>query len=164
MFTDARGAASMSAGARVHFVEGSDIDRALGSSGRVYLVGHLERPQSWWDHIDELPDPTEVGITRYAELTVDQPHLHERNTDFSYVVRGTFAVRMIETGEVRVLGEGGLCVIEPGLAHVCIAHPGTQVLFFKLPGGNDKVLVELDEDSRAWVDEYCASVRRELEL
>jgi quercetin dioxygenase-like cupin family protein len=154
----------MSTDARAHFVEGSDVDRALGSSGRVYLAGHLERPQLQFEHIDELPDTTEVGITRYAALTVDQPHLHESNTDFSYVVRGTFAVRMIATGEVRVLGEGGLCVIEPGLAHVCIAHPGTQVLFFKLPGGNDKVPVELDEGSRAWVDEYCASVRRGLVL
>ena len=147
----------MTPDAHAYFVDGSDVDRALGQAGRVYLAGHLERPQPQFSHIGSLPDPTEVGITRYAELTVDQPHLHERSTDFTYVVRGTFAVRIIPTGEVRVLGEGGLCVIEPGLAHVCIAHPGTQVLFLKVPGGNDKLPVELDEPSRAWVERYRAA-------
>ncbi len=148
----------MSADARVHFVEGDDVNQALSPAGRVYLAGHLGRPQPQFDHIGELPDPTEVGVTRYSSLTVDQPHVHELNTDFTYVVRGTFAVRIIPTGEVRVLGEDGLCVIEPGLAHVCIAHPGTQVLFFKVPGGNDKVPVELDQASREWVEEYRAKV------
>ena len=152
----------MTADSHAYFVEGKDVDRALGEAGRVYLTGHLGRPQIQFDHIGDLPDPTEVGITRYSELTVDQPHLHEVSTDFTYVVRGVFAVRIIPTGEVRVLGEGGLCVIEPGLAHVCIAHPQTQVLFIKVPGGNDKVTVELDGDSRAWVDEYCAAVGRQL--
>lgn len=148
----------MSADARAHFVEGDDVDQALGPAGRVYLAGHLGRPQPQFDHIGELPDPTEVGVTRYSSLTVDQPHVHELNTDFTYVVRGTFAVRIIPTGEVRVLEEGGLCVIEAGLAHVCIAHPGTQVLFFKVPGGNDKVPVLLDQASREWVEAYCAEV------
>lgn len=148
----------MNAEAHAHFIEGSDVDRALGPAGRVYLTGHLGRPQPQFDHIGSLPDPTEAGITRYSSLTVDQPHVHELNTDFTYVVCGVFAVRIIPTGEVRVLGEGGLCVIEPGLAHVCIAHPGTQVLFFKVPGGNDKVPVELDQASREWVEEYRAKV------
>ena len=57
-----------------------------------------------------------------------------------------------------MLGEGGLCVIEPGVAHVCIAHPGTQVLFVKVPGGNDKTVVELDEASLEWVRRYCDSI------
>ena len=148
----------MSADAHAHFIEGKDVDQVLGPSGRVYLAGHLGRPQPQFEHIGSLPEPTEVGITRYSSLTVDQPHVHELNTDFTYVLRGTFAVRIIPTGEVRVLGEGGLCVIEPGLAHVCIAHQGTQVLFFKIPGGNDKVLVELDQASCEWVDRYCATV------
>ena len=144
--------------ANVHFIDGSDIDTYLGSAGRVYLAGHLGRSQEGFSHLAALPDPTEVGITRYAELTVDQPHLHTANTDFTYVLSGTFAVRIIPTGEVHVLGEGGLCVIEPGVAHVCVAHPGTQVLFAKVPGGNDKVPVDLDEASRAWVRQRCASV------
>ena len=150
----------MSADPRVHFIEGADVDEALGPAGRVYLSGHLERPQPHFDHVGDLPDPTEAGITRYAELTVDQPHLHALNTDFTYVLRGTYAVRIIPTGEVRVLGEGGLCVIEPGLPHVCIASPGTQVIFFKVPGGNDKVPVELDGTSRDWVEAYCATFRQ----
>ena len=144
--------------ANAHFLDGSEIDAYLGSSGRVYLTGHLERPQEGFAHLATLPDPTEVGITRYVELTVDQPHLHTTNTDFTYVVKGTFAVRIIPTGEVHVLGEGGLCVIEPGVAHVCIAHQGTQVLFVKVPGGNDKTVVELDEASLEWVRRYCDSI------
>ena len=144
----------MGQSSRVHFVDGGDVDTYLGEAGRVYLAGHLGRLQEGFAHVGNLDEPTEVGITRYDKLTVDQPHLHTSNVDFSYVVRGTFAVRIIPTGEVRVLHENGLCVIEPGIAHVCIAHPGTQVLFVKVPGGNDKVAVELDEASRAWVERY----------
>ena len=151
--------ASLSAGGQSYFLDGSDIDTYLGSSGRVYLAGHLGRPQEGFAHIASLPDPTEVGISRYADLTIDQPHLHTANTDFAYVLKGTFAVRIIPTGEVRVLGEGGLYVIEPGIAHVCIAHPSTEVLFVKVPGGNDKTVVELDEASRDWTQQYCDAVR-----
>jgi len=142
----------------VHFIDGSDVNAYLGSVGRVYLAGHLQRPQEGFAHVADLPDPTEIGITRYAELTVDQPHLHTANTDFTYVLSGTFAVRIIPTGVVRVLGEGSLCVIEAGIAHGCVAHPGTQVLFVKVPGGNDKVPIDLDEASQAWLRQYCASV------
>lgn len=142
----------------VFFLDGQDVDSALRAAGRVYLVGHLQREQEAFCHVGSLPDPTEIGITRYDSLTVDQPHLHTYNTDFTFVLSGTFAVRIIPTGEVRVLGQGGLCVIQPGIAHVCVASPGTQVLFVKVPGGNDKVVVDLDEASRAWVGEYCASV------
>lgn len=149
----------MRQGQGVHVLSGVEVSEALGRSARVYLTGHLERPQAVLEHVGGLPDPTEVGITRYDELTVDVPHLHERNTDFSFVVRGTFAVRILGTGEVHELTENGLCVIEPGVAHVCIAHPGTQVLFVKVPGGNDKVPVDLDEPSRAWVSQYVAALR-----
>lgn len=144
----------MKQSSRVYFVDGENVNSLLGEAGRVYLTGHLGRPQEGFSHIGDLEEPTEVGITRYDHLTVDQPHLHTTNVDFSYVVKGTFAVRIIPTGEVRVLQENGLCVIEPGIAHVCIARPGTQVLFVKIPGGNDKVVVELDDASRAWVEGY----------
>lgn len=142
----------------VFFLDGQDVASAFQAAGRVYLVGHLQREQETFRHVGSLPDPTEIGITRYDSLTVDQPHLHTHNTDFTFVLNGTFAVRIISTGEVRVLGQGGLCVIQPGIAHVCVASPGTQVLFVKVPGGNDKVVVDLDEATRAWVGEYCASV------
>lgn len=141
----------MEASARVHFVDGADVDAFLGTGGRVYLAGHLGRPQEGFAHVGSLEEPTEVGITRYEKLTVDQPHLHTFNVDFTYVVEGSFTVRIIPTGEVRELRKNGLCVIEPGLAHVCVAQPGTQVLFVKIPGGNDKVPAELDDDARAWV-------------
>lgn len=142
----------------VFFLDGQDVDSALQAAGRVYLVGRLQREQEVFCHVGSLPDPTEIGITRYDSLTVDQPHLHTHNTDFTFVLNGTFVVRIISTGEVRELEQGGLCVIQPGIAHVCVASPGTQVLFVKVPGGNDKVVVDLDEASRVWVEEYSASV------
>lgn len=74
------------------------------------------------------------------------------------LVCGTYAVRMIPTRKVRVPEKGGLCVIEPGLAHVCIVHPGARAPFFKVPVGNDKVPVEPDQASREWVEGYCAAV------
>lgn len=141
----------------IHVLSGTAVGEALERSARVYLAGHLERPQEVLEHVGGLAEPTELGITRYDELTVDTPHLHERNTDFTYVVRGTFMVRMLETGEVWELGENSLCVIDPGVAHVCIALPGTQVLFVKVPGGNDKVPVELDDASRTWVSDTVSA-------
>ena len=139
---------------KAHFVEGAEVTDALARMKRVYVVGHLEREQPGFEHIGSLASPLEIGITQYDTLTADQPHLHTMNTDIVYVLKGTFAVRILATKEVRVLEENGLCVIEPGLAYVSVARPGTTVLFVKAPGGNDKVCVDLDEASRAWIESY----------
>lgn len=141
------------AGGRTHFLDGADVDRALGTAGRVYLVGHLGLPQPLLEHIGCLDSPVEVGVTRYDRPTADRPHMHRWNVDIVFVIRGSYAMRNLGTGEARVLTEGGLYAVEPNTPHACVAAPGTEVLFVKVPGGNDKVEVELDPESERWVQQ-----------
>ena len=136
-----------------HFLPATTIDAVLGSAGRVYLTGHLERPQASFPHISTLASAVELGITRHDVPAAEQPHLHERNTDIMVVQRGSYAVRILSTGASRVMGAGDVCVLEPNVPHVCVASAGSQVMFFKTPGGNDKVPVELDPPSAAWVEQ-----------
>lgn len=143
---------------RAFFIDGEDVEAALGDAGRAYLVGHLFKPQRTLDHIGSLDSTIEVGTTRYDRPTVDQAHLHTWNTDISVVLSGLFAVRILSTGETRFLRKGGVCVLEPGVPHICIASAGTQVLFVKSPGGNDKTKVELDDDAQQWIEETLKSL------
>ena len=136
----------------MYFIDGTDVDAALGKAGRAYLVGHLARPQEGLKHVGSLESEIEVGTTRYDVPTADTPHLHEWNTDITVVLHGEYAVRDLRTGECKVLGPGGACIIEPGTPHTCVAAANTQVLFVKTPGGNDKRIVDLDEEARRWVD------------
>ena len=133
-------------------IQGEDVNAALGEAGRVYLVGHLKRPQPQLEHIASLESSIEIGITRYNRVTAEQAHLHKWNTDAVVVLAGMYAVRIISTGESKVLTEGGVCVIEPGISHICVASSDAQVLFVKTPGGDDKVQVEPDKASCDWVE------------
>ena len=136
----------------MYFVDGADVEAVLGTAGRAYLVGHLARPQVGLEHVGSLETDIEVGTTRYDVPTADAPHVHEWNVDITVVLRGSYAVRNLRTGEVRVPGPGGTCIIEPGTPHVCVAGADTQVLFVKMPGSNDKRDVKLSEEAQTWVD------------
>ena len=136
----------------VYFVDGGQVEKVLEEVGRAYLVGHLSRFQPGLNHVGNLASPIEVGVSKYDNPTIDQPHLHQWNTDITVVLDGMFAVRIIATGETQIVKPGGACVIEPGCAHVCVASANTRVLFVKSPGGNDKQLVKLDEASRRWAE------------
>lgn len=115
-----------------------DIDAATERDGRVYLCGHLSRPNGV-EHVDT--DAYEMGITDYHEFTAEQPHVHMYNADYCYVIEGEVKVLLLNDRTERHFHKGDFFVIEPGEHHAAKCKAGTRTLFSKVPGGNDKLLL-----------------------
>lgn len=131
------------------FVRGDDLDRALQREDRQYLAGHLMREQKHLAHVDA---DTEVGVSDYRHFTPNKPHVHPVATEFGYVLRGSVRVRLLDgSGEENQFDAGDFFVIAPGVPYASKNAPGTRVLFVKAPGGNDKTLVPVDEDTERWL-------------
>lgn len=128
-------------------IRGADVERCVSGGGRAYLCGNLALPQG----LEHIPtDGYEIGITEYAAYTLEQAHAHRWNAEYDYVIRGEAKVLMLSTMEEEHLVAGDLLLIEPGEPHVGKMPAGTRILFTKVPGGNDKEIIEHDAAIDAW--------------
>lgn len=123
----------------MEFLKKSEIDKGLSSSNRVYLCGNLQK-ESKTEFI--RTDNYELGISRYSEYTFEQPHYHSENYEYNYVINGQIKVFLIAEKKEMLFETGDLFVISPNEVYVCKAKPNTCVIFSKVPGGNDKVLIK----------------------
>ena len=130
---------------------GQEIDRTLRNFTRQYLVGDLQKPQA----LQHFPSSLiEIGITRYQdEGKLEQPHRHKQAFEFQYMTAGLTAYKDLTTGEEHVFAKGDFYVIEPGVVYAQKSAPGTEILFIKVPPGNDKVPVETTPEVEAWFRE-----------
>jgi hypothetical protein len=55
----------------------------------------------------------------------------------------------LTTGEEQVFRRGDFYVIEPGIVYAQKSAPGTEILFIKVPPGNDKVPVDTTPEVEA---------------
>jgi 8-oxo-dGTP diphosphatase len=143
---------------KISEISGLEIDQALQNVTRQYLVGDLKKPQT----LKHVPSSLiEIGITRYAEDTTSEaPHRHEQAFEFQYVVAGLTAYLDLGTGAELVFGKGDFYMIEPGVAYAQKSAPGTEILFIKVPPGNDKVPVDATPEAEAWYREPIKEERR----
>lgn len=128
-------------------IYGDATERALKENGRVYLCGNLALPNGV-DHIKT--DGYEIGISYYPQFSVDKPHYHYYNTEYNYVISGEMKVLLIKEEKQIQLKTGDLLVIHPDEPYICKSLPGTKVLFSKVPGGNDKVVIPTSEMIDGW--------------
>jgi quercetin dioxygenase-like cupin family protein len=56
------------------------------------------------------------------------------------------------TGEEHIFRKGDFYVIEPGVVYAQKSDPNTEILFIKVPPGNDKVPVEITPEVRVWFE------------
>lgn len=128
-----------------------EINQALQNVTRQYLVGNLQKPQA----LHHIPNSLiEIGITRYeAEAKVEAPHRHTQAFEFQYMTSGVTAYLDMTTGEEHIFREGDFYTIEPGVVYAQKSAPGTQILFIKVPPGNDKVPVDTTPEVEAWFHE-----------
>jgi 8-oxo-dGTP diphosphatase len=136
---------------KISKISGQEIDQALQDVTRQYLVGDLKKPQT----LKHVPSSLiEIGITRYADDTTSEaPHRHEQAFEFQYVTAGLTAYLDLGTAEEHVFRKGDFYVIEPGVAYAQKSAAGTEILFIKLPPGNDKVPVDTTPEVEAWFRE-----------
>jgi hypothetical protein len=130
---------------------GQEIDEALRGVTRQYLVGDLQKPQALQYFRSSM---IEIGITRYEnEGKLEVPHRHKQAFEFQYMTAGLTAYLDLTTGEEHVFRKGDFYVIEPGVVYAQKSAPGTEILFIKVPPGNDKVPVDTTPEVEAWFRE-----------
>jgi 8-oxo-dGTP diphosphatase len=136
---------------KISKISGQEIDQALRNVTRQYLVGDLQKPQA----LKHVPNSLiEIGITRYEnEGKEEAPHRHKQAFEFQYVTAGLTAYLDLTTAEECVFRKGDFYVIEPGAAYAQKSAPGTEILFIKVPPGNDKVPVDTTPEVEAWFRE-----------
>jgi len=135
-----------------------EIDKALQNVTRQYLVGDLKKPQT----LEHVPSSLiEIGITRYVDdATPEAPHRHKHAFEFQYVTAGLTAYLDLATRAEHVFGKGDFYVIEPGVAYAQKSAPGTEILFIKVPPGNDKVPVDTTPEVETWYREPIKEEKR----
>lgn len=137
---------------RLCIIRRGALDSALNHEYRQYLTGHLERPQEYLQHID---DDIEIGISHYKVFTADKPHIHPNCTEHSLVLQGNIRVRLLDgSQEEYEFQEGDFFLLRPGIPYATKNAPDTRILFIKSPGINDKVLVEIDDETEEWLSAW----------
>ncbi len=131
----------------------AEIDKGFAHSCRTYLCGNLQNAtESEYIHTDAY----EIGLTEYSVYTFEKPHCHTFNNEYNYVLEGQIKVLLLKEGKETVFGAGDLFVITPNEPYVCKGIGGTRILFSKVPGGNDKVLVDMPAAVERWGESWDA--------
>ncbi len=142
----------------MQIVQGSEVKAFLKTAKRVYLCGKLENPDlDTHCHTEGL----EIGISSYPRYTAELPHLHRWNWEYNYVIRGEVKAFLFAEQKEYHLHEGDLFVITADMPYITKCLPGTEVLFVKNPGGNDKELLPVTKSIRDW--QACWENRMEEE-
>jgi mannose-6-phosphate isomerase-like protein (cupin superfamily) len=141
--------------ARIVKISNSEITSALEDNTRQYLVGELKKPEK----LQHIPNSLiEIGITRYGEGGgTEATHTHKQAFEFQYVTSGITAYLDTITGEEHVFRAGDFYMIEHGVVYAQKSGPNTEILFIKVPPGNDKVPVDVTLEVQSWFDEPIGS-------
>jgi 8-oxo-dGTP diphosphatase len=137
--------------AKILKISSAEIDDALRDTTRQYLVGDLQKPE----HLHHIPSSQiEIGVTRYGEEGgTEATHTHKQAFEFQYMTSGLTAYLDTVTGEEHVFRKGDFYVIEPGVVYAQKSGPNAEILFIKVPPGNDKVPIEVTSEVQAWFEE-----------
>jgi 8-oxo-dGTP diphosphatase len=130
-------------------ISSDDISSALCDTTRQYLVGSLGRPQAL-KHVHS--DLVEIGITKYESVSFEAPHTHERAYEYQLVLSGKTEYMELPSGRVHQFNAGDFYVIQPGVTYAQRSAPKTEILFVKIPPGNDKVLVDATPEIQNWMN------------
>lgn len=134
----------------IYIVRSDEILHAQSEEYRQYFIGKLKRPQLL-RHLEE--NNLEIGSSLYSFPKADTPHLHQKSSEYIYLLSGTYRIFLIDTKEEYELHEGDFLVIPPLTAYASKAvQRNTRTLFIKT-GGNDKVSVDIDEDLQVWLND-----------
>jgi quercetin dioxygenase-like cupin family protein len=136
-------------------IRNTDITTALQDNKRVYLCGNLTKPNGL-EHIHTTN--YEIGISDYPEYTFEHPHYHATNHEYNYVLSGSIKILLLNTKQEYEFTTGDLFVIAPNEPYVAKCLSSSRTIFSKVPGGNDKVLVELDDEIQHWGSSWEATL------
>lgn len=131
----------------MNIIRRSDVEKGLKKNFRVYLCGNLEKA----NEIEHIPtDGYEIGISVYPDYTFEKAHIHSFNREYNYVLEGAIKIFLLEEKREYLFEKGDLFVINVNEPYVGKSLAGTRTIFSKVPGGNDKVLVEMNDALLRW--------------
>ena len=128
-----------------------DIENSLSNNDRQYLIGNLNLAQDFDNIFD---DNVEMGISDIKKYQAETAHYHEKCNEYQMVLSGKTKYLDLDKHLVYELSEGDIFVIEKNTKYYQKSIKGTRILFFKVPGGNDKIIVDLNEKELLWGREF----------
>jgi len=141
---------------KIEFIRSSQIDESLKVINRQYLLGNLKRPQK----LDYIFDSNvEIGITKYSKNESEKGHYHTKATEYHLVISGFTKYLDLETFQEYEFRKGDFYVIRPDTKYGQKSKKGTEILFIKVPSGDDKTGVLESERILNWLDEKISTVR-----
>lgn len=121
---------------KVFRIKNEAIKSALEKTTRQYFVGNLNIPQL----IPFVEDArVEIGISSYANCTIEAPHWHTNQIEYHYLLSGCTTYIETDTGERHVFKPGDFYAIMTGTCFEQELEEGTSLIFIKIPSTNDKV-------------------------
>lgn len=131
----------------IECIGGDSIENAMRTSTRQYFTGDLKLPQTLPFLFDS---GIECGISAYPNYRWEAAHYHTTATEYCYMLQGETKYIDLTSGTVHCFREGDFYVLHRDTPYLQKCKPGCRLLFFKAPGLNDKVLVEMTEQMKSW--------------
>lgn len=131
----------------VEIIKSGEIENGLVETGRVYLCGDLKGPNGV-RHIKT--EGYEIGISDYPAYKFEKAHIHKFNIEYNYIIEGEMKILLLNERREYHFKKGDFFAIHTDEPYVGKAKAGTRTIFSKVPGGNDKVLVPVDEAVLKW--------------
>lgn len=128
-------------------IKSEDINKAFESEQRQYLTGDLKLPQIL-QHIND--ENVEIGISRYKEYEIENPHYHNKVSEYHIILKGETKYVNVTENKEYVFKSGDFYIIRPNTVYIQKSLKGTELMFIKVPGCNDKVKCEVTDKMRDW--------------
>ena len=135
----------------MYYLINNEIEKGLTNNGRIYLCGNLKKENAI-RHFHT--DGYEIGISDYPEYTFEKAHIHSFNIEYNYVLEGSVKIFMLDEKKEYQFNKGDLFIIQVGEPYVGKMIAGTRTIFSKDPGGDDKVLVHMNEALLRWGETF----------
>lgn len=128
-----------------------EITPQASPGSRQYITGKLSLPQVL-NYIED--ENVEIGISRYKEYKIEKPHYHTEVSEYHIILEGETKYVNITENEEYIFEKGDFYIIRPNTVYIQKSIPGTQIMFIKVPGKNDKISCEITEKMELWFKEW----------
>lgn len=127
------------------------IRKAFSNDERQYLTGDLSMPQI----LEYIKDENvEVGISRCKDYKIENPHYHTEVSEYHLIIKGQTKYVNITENKEYIFGEGDFYIIRPNTIYIQKSLKGTELIFIKVPGMNDKVKCEVTDRIKTWFEDW----------